>query len=409
MWNSKRAIIHLDMDAYFASVEQQINPLLKGKPVIVAGRGRRTVITTASYEARKYGIKSGMTVFQARRLCPKVAIVIADLAKYIYTTLEIRDILVSFTDRVELYSIDEFFLDVTNSQPIFGSPETIARKIKDKVQEETRLTCSCGLSVNKLIAKLGSKMNKPDGLTVIYPEQVAEILKDLPLDKLHGIGEKTRNYLNYLGVTKAGELGQTPISLLTSHFGLGGYILQAMGSGIDNAPVPYYWQQDEIKSISHTYTLPFDTSNVCIIRAYILMLCQRVVARLHERSKSAKTVALIIRHSDFETFSRRKTVGYFVDTIHGVYQICMKILADIGELRKPVRLLGVAVSGLADESGQLCLLETLERERELSRAVEKINNQYGEFTIKPASVMFAERFESLNGNEGWASNLNRPI
>jgi DNA polymerase-4 len=251
------------------------------------------------------------------------------------------------------------------------------------------------------MAKLGSKMNKPDGLTVIHPEKVADILKDLPLDKLHGIGEKTRNYLNYLGMIKAGELGEAPLSLLTAHFGLGGHILRAMGRGIDNAPVPYYWQQDEIKSISHTYTLPFDTSNIGIIRAYILMLCQRVTTRLHEKGKSARTVALIIRYNDFETFSRRKAVSYLLDAIHEIYQICLRILADIGELRKPIRLLGVAVSGLDGTSRQLCLLEILEKERELSKAVGKINNRYGEFTIKPASIMFAERFELLHGNEGW--------
>lgn len=405
MWNSKRAIVHLDMDAYFASVEQQTNPCLKGKPVIVAGRGRRTVITTASYEARKYGIGSGMTVFRARQLCPKIAIVVANLEKYIYTTLKIRDILLNFTDRVELYSIDEFFLDVTNSQSIFGPPEIITKKIKDKVQEETSLTCSCGLSVNKLMAKLGSKMNKPNGLTIIYPEKVVDILRDLPLDKLHGIGEKTRNYLNYLGITKASELGEASLSVLTAHFGIGGHILRAMGNGIDNAPVPYYWQQDEIKSISHTYTLPFDTSNIGIVKAYILMLCQRVTARLREKGKSARTVALIIRYNDFETFSRRKTVGYFVDTIHGIYSVCLKILDDIGEIGKPVRLLGVAVTGLTEASRQLCLLEILERERELGKAVGIINSRFGEFTIKPASIMFAEKFELLHGNEGWMTAL----
>jgi len=404
MWNSKRAIIHLDMDAYFASVEQQTNPWLKGKPIAVSGRGKRAVIATASYEAREYGISAGMTIYEARKLCPDILIVEGNQNKYIYTTLRVRDILLKYTDQVELYSIDEFFLDITNSQMIFGSPELIVKKVKDKVQEATGLSCSCGLSMNKLMAKLASKMNKPDGLTIIYPEKVPEILKELPIDKLHGIGHKTKLRLNYLGIEKASQLAEAPTDLLNTHFGIWGHILKSMGKGIDSSPVQYYWQQDQIKSISHSYTLPFDTSHIGIIRSYILMLCQRVAARLQREGKSASTIALVIRYRDFETFSRRKTVGYFVNTIHGIYFVCLKILEEIGELAKPVRLLGVSATSLADDSRQLCLLEIIQKEREFNKVVESINNRYGEFTIKPASVMFAERFEKLQGNWGWMNS-----
>jgi len=260
------------------------------------------------------------------------------------------------------------------------------------------------------MAKLASRMDKPNGMTIICPDEVQDVLMDLPVEKLHGIGEKTKKHLNYLGITKAGELGNASLSILTAHFGLCGYMLRLMGKGIDNSPVPYYWQQDEIKSISHSYTLPFDTANIGLIKAYILMLCQRVAARLHKERKAAKTVMLVIRYNDFETFSHRKTAGYFVDTIHGIYHICLKILQEIGELAKPVRLLGVGVTGLAEESKQLYLLEMIARERELNKAIGSINSIFGEFTIKPASIMFAERFELLHGNEGWMpAKVNNPL
>ena len=393
MWDNSKAIVHLDMDAYFASVEQQSNPLIRGKPVIVIGRGKRTVVATASYEAREYGLKAGMTLFQAKRLCPHVIGIAGSPVKYLYTTLNIREILLHFTDRVELYSIDEFFLDVTNSQSIFGSPEVIVKKIKDEVQKTTGLPCSCGLAPNKLLAKLGSKMNKPNGLSVVHPEGVADVLKGLPIGKLHGIGDKTRKYLNCLGITSADELGNAPISFLTSRFGFWGHLLKSMGNGIDNSPVPYYWEQGAIKSIGHSYTLPFDTSNLDIIKSYILMLCQKVNSRLHKEEKAARTVVLTIRYSNFHIFSRRKTVNYFVDTIHGIYRVCLKILEEMGRLAKPVRLVGVSVTGLVRDPKQLYLFEEFEREKKLSKAIEEINNRFGDFTIKPASFLLVEKFE----------------
>jgi len=393
MWSNNRAIIHLDMDAYFASVEQRSNPLIDGRPVIVTGSGKRTVIATASYEARKYGIKTGMTLGQARHLCPNVIRINGNPIKYLYTTHRIRDALLRFTDRVELYSIDEFFMDVTKSQPLFGSPESIAEKIKAAVRKATGLSCSCGLAPNKLLAKLGSKINKPDGLTIIHPEKIADILCDLPVGKLHGIGEKTRRYLNSLGINTAGELGDAPISILTSHFGFQGHMLKYMGEGVDNSPVHYYWEQDEVKSIGHSYTLPADTLDIELIKSYILMLCQKVTTRLHKAGKIARTVVLIVKYNDFTVFSRRKTAKHFVDTTNEIYRLCLKILREMGRLPKSVRLLGVSVTSLAEESKQLYLFEKFEKEKKLSKAVGEINNRFGDFTVKPASLLLIEKFE----------------
>ncbi len=383
--------MHLDMDAYFASVEQQSNPLIRGKPVIVTGQGKRTVVATASYEGRKHGIKTGMTLTEVKRLCPHVIRIVGNPEKYIYTTLKIREALIHFTDQVELYSIDEFFLDITHSQSIFGPPEEIVKKIKDEVRNATELPCSCGLAPNKLLAKLASKMDKPDGLTIIYAEEVADLLRDLPIERLHGIGRKMKVHLNRLGISKASELGDAPLNLLTSHFGICGHTLKSMGKGIDNSPVPCYWKRGEIKSMGHSYTFPSDTWDPELIRSYILMLCQKVAARLRSEQKTSRTVVLTVKYSDFETFSRRKTVDYFIDTAPRIYHVCLIILQSIGDLPKPVRMLGVSVTSLTEELKQLYLLESLEEERKLHQVIGEINSRFGDFTIRPASLLLVEK------------------
>ena len=386
------------MDAYFASVEQKCNPAIRGKPVIVTGKGTRTVIATSSYEARKYGIKTGMTVFDAERLCPYVIRIVGDPRKYLHTTLRIREALMHFTNQVELYSIDEFFLDITESQSIFGRAEEMLGMIKDKVRETTGLSCSCGLAPNKLLAKLGSGMKKPNGLTVIHPENVADILEDLPVGELHGIGSKTRKYLGYLGISKAGELAKASLNLLISHFGFYGYMLKRMGQGIDNSRVSYYWEQDEVKSVGNSYTLPSDTIDPAVVNSHILMLCQKVALRLRKERKAARTVVLTIRYDDFRTSSYRKSVGYFVDTINGVYHVCMRILQDIvGELTRPVRLLGVSVTNFVERSRQPYLFEELAKEEKLNKAIQEINDRFGEFTIKPASLLLLDKPRAFPG------------
>lgn len=379
--------MHLDMDAYFASVEQRSNPIIRGKPVIVTGRGLRTVVTTASYEARAYGIKTGMTVMEAMDLCPNVIRIEGNLEKYIYTTSIIRDILLSFTDRAEVYSIDEFFLDITDLIPAFGSPENIAKEIKSAIYNATELSCSCGLASNKLLAKLASDMNKPNGLTIIRDEEAPNILRGLPVSKLHGIGRKISIYLNCLGIYTADELANSSTDLLISHFGFFGHILKLIGKGIDNSPVHCYGELDKIKSIGHSFTLPKDTSDIVVIKSYILMLCQKIVRRLRGENKLARTVALTIRYSDFATFTQRKTVKYFVNTINGIYNICLEILDDIGRLLDSVRLLGVSVSGLIDDQKQMFIFDGWDKEERLNSAIDEINSRFGEFTIKPASLL----------------------
>jgi len=378
-----RSIVHLDMDAYFASVEQQSNPFLKGKPIAITGSGSRTVIATASYEARAYGVKTGMTVHDARNLCPHLICVDGNHEKYLYSTIKIREILIRFTDRVRTYSIDEFFLDITGCK----SPLETVKNIKDTIKKEIGLSCSCGLAPNRLLAKLGSKIQKPDGLTTITAEDFAIISVEMPVDKLHGLGKKTAHFLNSLGINTIKELGDAPVNFLFTHFGFWGHILKSMGQGIDNSPVPYYWEHDEPKSMGHSYTIPVDVSDMELIKALILMLCQKVAMRLRNEKKAAFTVSLTIRYSDFSTFCYHKTVKYLVDTPHGLYNVCLKVLNELGTLKKSVRLLGVTATNLVDQPDQPYLIDDFERTERLNRAIVGINSKFGEFTIKPASLL----------------------
>lgn len=405
MWNDTRPIIHLDMDAYFASIEQKCNPSLKGKPIIVTGDGRRTVVATASYEARSYGVKTGMTLSEAKKLCPQLIRVVAEPEKYLYTTVKIHDILLNFTDQIETYSIDEFFLDVTDSQLIFGSPEQIAEKIKSKVEKDIGLSCSLGLAPNKLLAKLASSMHKPSGLTIIYPKDVKNLLEDLPVEELHGIGEKIKEHLNQLGIKTAGQLAEAPMHLLLSHFGFCGHLLKFMGQGRDFSSVPRYWEQDLIKSIGHSYTLPFDTLDEELIRSYLLMLCERVATRLRRGGKMGRTVVLTIRYKDFHTFTHQKTVPYPLYQGKRIYEICLKILRSTGKLKKSIRLIGVSVTQLMNHPEQLYLFDEFKKEERLVQAIDEIAERYGEFIIKPASLLIVEKVESLPAAAPLKKNL----
>ena len=203
-----RTVMHIDMNSFFASVEQAANPNLKGKPIIVTGSQQRTVVLTASYEARKFGVKTGMMLHEAKRLCPALIMVPADNRKYTHTSSQIMKMMQDYTPEVEVFSIDEAWLDVTHSLGIFGSAENIAYQIKSRIRHQFDITCSIGIAPNKLLARLASEMQKPDGLTIITPEDVSRILETMPIKELCGIGKKTERQLNLMGIRTCGELGR---------------------------------------------------------------------------------------------------------------------------------------------------------------------------------------------------------
>jgi len=391
-----KVIMHVDMNAFFAGIEQKANPRLQNKPVIVGGSPHsRTVVATASYEAREYGVKTGMPLSEARRLCPQAILVEGNSAKYIDTSLEIIKILNEFTDQVEIFSIDEAFLDVTGSQALFGKPIEIAREIKERLKKEIGLSCSIGIAPNKLLAKLASEMEKPDGLVEIEEEEVSKILASLPVEKLCGIGEKTASHLSQLGIRTIEELGNAPIDPLVHHFGIIGHLLKQMGKGRDVSRVVSYTEEGEVKSMGHSYTLPGDTWDMEMIRTVLLRLSEQVGRRLRKGRYRGRRVSLILRYSDFFTFSRDLSIPEYIDYGVDIYYVALRILKRIGRLAKAVRLVGVKVSNLISNCGQLYLLESYKKRKALTGAIDRINDKFGEFTLHPCRLLMETPYEKI--------------
>lgn len=404
----ERVIFLIDMNSYFASIEQVCNPALRGKPIVVSGRGykendeggrkvvtpSRSIITTASYEARKYGVKTAMTIPEAKRLCPGLIVVCGDLDKYVDTSLRIHKILLEFTDQVEVFSIDECYLDVTYLCRNGVTPEDIGRRVKDRIKEETGLLCSVGIAPNKTLAKIAAKLQKPDGLVRIDRDEIPEFFANFPVEELQGvgIGRKLSEKLQSMGICTAQELGQAPLSMLTEYFGFLGYHLKNIGQGIDNSPVKKYSEIDEIKSVGHSYTFPRDTKNLDVVRSYLMMLSEKTGRRLRAKKFMGRTVSLVVRYGDFYTFSRQKCLKHYIKTGYDIYRAACGIFDAILPLDRPVRLLGVSISGLAADNGQQFMLDELNRNEKITETVDEINRKFGDFTVKPGSVLAAENF-----------------
>ncbi|MEK6692549.1 MAG: DNA polymerase IV [Nitrospirota bacterium] len=373
-----KIILCVDMDAFFASVEQRTRPYLKGKPIAVIGSAKRTVITTASYEARAYGVKTGMNIYEGKKVCPQLILVIGDNEKYAYTCMELERIYLTFTPDVEVYSIDEAFLDITKSHHLFGNPETVGIAIKKAVKDRFGITCTIGIGPNKLIAKLASDVQKPDGLKWIKPEDVKDTIKDLPVKELWGIGQKISAILGTMGIRTCGKLGQTPLSVLRNRFGIIGMRLKAMGLGLDDSPVNR--EEEEPKSIGHSMTLPRDIWEREEIEAYLLRLSEMVGRRARKNGFIGKVISLVIRYPDFETFSKQKTLNDFTNDTHVIYWNVMDIINSI-RFRDKVRLLGVSLSTLTRDPLQLSLFKESRRRKSLLQTMDRINDRYGDFTL----------------------------
>lgn len=388
---SGRVIMHVDMNAFFASVEQQHDPALRGKPIAVIGSVARTVITTASYEARAFGVKTGMTVWQAKQKCPQIILVTGDNRKYTYTSARIVEMMKQFTPLVEVFSIDEAFLDVTGSLSLYSSAERIAFLLKAEIRHHFGLTCSIGIAPNKLLAKLASEMKKPDGLTVIKPDEVASVLETLPIKELCGIGAKMERQLNLLGIRTCGELGRYPVDRLKRKFGIVGEKLHLMGQGIDDSPVVPHEEAEEVKSVGHSTTLEHDIEERGEILRWLLQLSEMVGRRARRYNVWGKTVTLSIRYADFDTWvGRQETLPTYINQSDDIYRAAVAIL-DTLVLEQPVRLLGVRLSNLRYESNQLPLFEEERKKVLLAGAMDQVNDRFGDFAVTFGSLLDKER------------------
>jgi DNA polymerase-4 len=380
-----RIILHIDMDAFFISVEQRDNPSLRGKPAAVCGSLSRSVVTSATYEARPYGIRAGMSTQEAKRRCPQLILVKGNHSKYTETSARIFSILKDYTPIVEVASIDEAYLDITQSQLLFQSPLQIAQSIKDRTREKEQLTCSIGVAPNKLLAKLGSGLKKPDGLVVIEKERVEEILRDLPVSKLFGIGPKLEEELKSVGIFTCGQLGRYPVSVLNERFGAIGERLHEMGLGLDNSPVVPFDEEEDAKSISHSVTLEEDTSDRNLLRKVLLQLSERTSRRMRREGFFGKRITITVRYSDFYTFSKQKTLSQLVNSGNEIFLHAVEIFESISH-PKPIRLLGVGVSLLKKEWCQLDLFERREKKDKLLKAMDRVNERFGDWTLTWAGL-----------------------
>jgi len=338
-----RRILHIDMDAFFSSVEQKRYPELVGKPVVIGGDGdpkKRGVVSTASYEARKFGIHSAMPLRTAYNLCPKAVFLSVDYEEYSRISKKIKVILREFTPIVEDVGIDEAFLDISS---IASPPEETAKDIKRRIREETGLNCSIGIAPNKLLAKIASDLEKPDGLTIIVEEDIERRIWPLSVRKLWGVGPKTESYLKEMGIKTIGELASLSLDRLVEEFGqsYGTYLCKA-SRGIDESPLVTHW---EPKSISKETTFQRDVDNWQIIAKNLVELTRDVVASMKEEGYQGRTVTVKVRFTNFKTYTRAKTLDKFTDSEGEIRRAAFDCLGRF-ELKKKVRLIGVKISNL---------------------------------------------------------------
>ena len=389
MAGMKHEIIHLDMDAFYASVEVLDDPSLAGRPVIVGGGRERGVVTSASYEARPFGIHSAQPVASAMRLCPHGIFLPVRMARYQEVSEIIFEIFCRFTPLVEPLSIDEGFLDVTGSRRLFGSAETIAREIKRLVREEVGLTVSAGIASTKFVAKIASDLGKPDGLVCVAHEKTREFLAPLPITRLWGVGAVTFKALKRMGVATIGDLRRVPGERLRREFGKHGEHLHLLSRGVDARSMETH---RPVKSMGREETFSEDLTDREALNRELLSLATKVARRVRRHGLTGKTVTLKVKYSDFELVTRSATLDTPTNDAARVYATCGDLLEKTKAGTRPVRLLGIYLSRLTSglPAGQMSLLEDeggRERRQQLHAALDELADRFGEDTVVPGMVL----------------------
>jgi DNA polymerase-4 len=388
-----KTFFHLDMDAFFVSVEELFDPSLKGRPVVVGGRpNERGVVSAASYAARKFGIHSAMPLRTAYKLCPQALFVDGHRERYVEYSRKVYEVLQEFSPQVEMASIDEAYLDLTGTERLHGPPLLAAHVLHNAVRKATNLNCSIGIATSRLVAKIASDQAKPHGILWIIPGQEARFLAPLDVRKIPGVGKVTERNLLACGIRKIGDLAQLDESFLEERFGQWGLALAGKARGWDAGG----WFDGEIgegdqpKSVSHEHTFSVDTADAGVLDAMLVRLSEMVARRLRDHQLHARTVQIKLRYSDFSTFTRARTLDHAT-------QIDTELAAAVRELfhkawtGKPIRLLGVYGQSLEAGEGQTSLLEEdqTERWRRTLKAVDKMREKYGDTTVSLAAGLNA--------------------
>jgi DNA polymerase IV len=401
-----RVVAHVDMDAFFAAVEERMNPHLAGKPLAVGGDPlrRRGVIAAANYPARKYGLHAGMPTGEALRLCPDLTVVEGNPQKYLHASLQILEILKDYTPIVEPFSIDEAFLDLTGSPRLSASrgeghdplnPADVldaaiptARAIQRAILRKTGLAATVGVGPNKYIAKMASGVQKPRGLTVLTQERYRDHFWPMSVQALWGIGEKTRLALDKLGISTVGQLARFPKEFLTYHFGMNGDHMREAAWGRDESPVVPYYEGIPLKSMGHEFTLSVDVTSREKVLAHLLRLSDQVGRRMRQDGYVGRVVTLKLRDSKFKTITRQRAVPSAMNDEEQIYRTAIALLDENWDGR-PLRLLGVSVSDLASngEAIQPSLFDGDEHRKKMTAAVDSLRDRFGDSALVRAGAL----------------------
>ncbi len=382
-----RTVLHADLDAFYASVEQLDDPSLRGKPVIVGGhRHERGVVSASSYEARAYGVFSAMPLRTAARRCPDGVFVPGRPDRYRELSRQVMAIFASYTPMVEPISLDEAFLDVSNSLAAFGDGPTIARHIKRRVLDEVGLVVSVGVAINKLCAKVASDLRKPDALVVVPPGEEAAFLAPLPIRRLWGVGPQAQQALGDYGVTTIGQLAALGSATLQRRFGRHGSDLVSRARGVDASPVE---PMHAPKSVGHEHTFDVDSADPGRLEATLLDLAESVATRLRRHDLAARAVQLKLRYEGFETLTRQAPLPHATRDSHPLFETALALLRRTQVAGRGVRLIGITAISLTDAQ-QLTLFGSAEREDRLSRSIDAVRERFGDEAITRARLL-AER------------------
>ena len=397
--SAKTTIMHVDLDAFFVSVEQALNPELKGKPVVVGGKpDRRGVVAAASYEARAFGLHAAMPLITAARLYPQAIFIEGNFQRYREASQKFMAILADFSPFLEPVSLDEAYLDVTGFESIHGSIHQMALNIKQRTNDELGICASIGIASCKVVAKIASDLSKPDGLLEVPQGEERSFLAPLSIDKLPGIGKMTQRKLEGLGIDTIGRLSNMPLRTLKIHLGASGEVLHRFANGIDNRKVT---PPAAAKSISRETTFGEDTLDRPFMEATLRYLSERVGADLRQRGRQAKCITLKLRYADFTTITRSHTLLQSTDTDHTIFDTGANLLRrTLSAEKQPVRLIGIGVSNLTEPGRQLAMLDpSAQRQEKLNKVIDRIRNRYGFTAIQTGrTLLLKDIFPSSDGD-----------
>lgn len=408
-----RIILHSDCNCFYASVECALNPALKGKPVAVSGNPekRHGIILAKSEEAKKFGVKTGEAIWQAKKKCPQLITLPPNFSKYVEYSKSVKEIYYKYTDMVESFGLDEAWLDVTGSTRLFGNGYKIAQKIRSCIKKELDITVSIGVSYNKIFAKLGSDYKKPDAVTLINKSNYKHMVWSLPAEDLLYVGSATKKKLNSLGIFTIGQIANTPVDILKKNLGKWGQMLHSFANGNDTSTVALYGETSPVKSIGNSTTSPRDLKDITDVKIIMGVLADSVARRMREQGLSCMLVSITVRDNSLCSFTRQKKLLSYTDITSEILSTALALFKESYSWKKPIRSLGLSVSELTckDSGTQLSLFEDNKkrlRQESLDKTTDALKNRFGNFIINPAVML---KDTTLSGFNPKADHTIHPV